>query len=134
MNALWAALYSRLTAATTVTSLLASTTAVYDTQAPPGASYPIIVFQQQDGDWVTVDPRTRHEKYVTVKVIRATGFAAAETIDAAIATQLDNNALSVSGHTTIWQRRMADVRYAETDPAGQSYYHVGGIYHITLGH
>ena len=133
-HALWAALYGRLTAATAVTSLLAGTTAVYDTQAPPEATYPLVIFQQQAGDFETVDPRSRHAKDVTVKAITVDGFKKAETIDAALNTQLDDNKLSVSGHTVIWQRRTADVRYVEIDPAGRSFYHVGGIYHIRLGH
>jgi hypothetical protein len=134
MNGLWTALYSRLTAATAVTSLLAGTAAVYDTQAPQEAHYPLIIFQQQAGDVETVDPHTRHAKDVTVKVITVDGFKKAETIDAALNTALDDNKLSVTGHTVIWQRRTADVRYVEVDPAGRSFYHVGGIYHIWLGH
>lgn len=134
MNELWTALYSRLTAATAVTVKLASTTSVYDSGVPQGASYPLIVFQQQAGGFETVDPHSRHDKLVTVKAITADGFKTAEEIDAAILAALDNNKLSVTGHTNIWQRRTSDVRYAEADPAGNAYYHVGGIYRLRLTH
>lgn len=134
-DGLWEAIYSRLTAATAVTSLLAGTAAVWNALAPPEARYPLIVFNLQAGDVETVDPRTRHTKYVTIKAITTDGFLRAEKIDAAINTQLDDNKLSVSGHTVIWQRRTADTTpFIEIDPAGCSFYHVGGIYHIRLGH
>jgi hypothetical protein len=134
VNALWAALFNRLTGATAITSLLAGTAAVYDTQVPPKAVYPLLVYQQQAGDAETVDPRTRHEKYVTVKAITTDSFKGAEAVDAAVSAQLDAIPLSVSGHTVIWQRRTADVRYVEVDPAGRNYYHVGGTYYIRLAH
>ena len=44
MNVLNAAIYSRLQTTTAITSLLSGTTAIYNQQAPEGATLPFIVF------------------------------------------------------------------------------------------
>ena len=134
MNELWQALYNRLTGAAAITAQLSSGTAVYDTQAPAGAAYPLIIFQQQAWPVETVDPRRREDAYVLIKAISPNSFAEAGRIDAAIDAALDGKLLTVAGHVNIWCRRTEQIRYLETDPAGKNYYHAGGIYRIRLAH
>ena len=134
MNELWQALHARLSGTPALTALLSSAEAVYDTQAPPGALYPLVTFSQQAWPVETVDPHRREDAYVLVKAISATSFKDAGAIDAAIDAALDSQPLTVAGHTNIWLRRTEQVRYTETDPAGKNYYHAGGIYRIRLAH
>lgn len=49
MNELGSAIYSKLSAATALTSLLAGTTSIYHLQAPDNATLPYVVFSTQAG-------------------------------------------------------------------------------------
>ncbi len=130
MNQVFAALYGTITASTAVTSLLSGTTAVYDTQAPQTAVYPLVIFQQQAWRVETVDPNEREDAYVTVKAISTTSFGNAGTIDAALRTLLNGGSLSIASHTNLWQKATEQIRYVETDAAGRSHYHAGHIYRL----
>jgi hypothetical protein len=130
MNQVFASLYATLTASTAVTSLLAKTTAVYDTQAPQSATYPMLIMQQQAWAIETTDANEREDAYITIKAIATGSFGQAGTIDAAVRTLLNNGSASISGHTTLWQKATEQIRYVETDSAGRNFYHVGHVYRL----
>lgn len=134
MNQLMTGLYAKLTGGTALTALLSGTTAVYDSLAPQSAALPYVIFQQQAWNVETADPRRREDAYMLVKAVSATGFAQAGSIDAACDALLDGGSISVTGHTVMWQKRIEQIRYIETDQAGRNIYHQGGLYQIRLRH
>ena len=130
MNQVFQSLYGTLTASTAITSLLSSTSAVYDTQAPPSAKYPLLIMQQQGWSIETLDANEREDAYITIKAIGTQSFGNAGTIDAAVRTLINDGSASISGHVTLWQKATEQIRYVETDPAGRNFYHVGHVYRL----
>ena len=130
MNQVFQSLYTTLTASTAVTSLLSGTTAVYDTQAPQSAIYPLLIMQQQAWSIETTDANEREDAYITIKAIGTSTFGQAGTVDAAVRTLLNDGSASISGHTTLWQKATEQIRYVETDAAGRNFYHVGHVYRL----
>ena len=131
MNALETALYTQLTGGTALTALLAGTTSVYNTQAPPGAAFPYVVFNLASGLTENVDDNERDDLYYTVKGVGTATMGQVGNIAAQLDSLLHKQSLSVSGYTNLWQRRTARVQYAEVD-AGITYYHQGGTYRFRL--
>jgi hypothetical protein len=133
VNEFEAALYSRLTGGTSITSLLAGTDSIYNQQAPPGAAYPLIVFQYQGGGDENKSPHRAKNMLYTIKAISADGLTDAGTIDAAVDTELHlGTALTVSGWTNFWLAREGEIRLVEATPEGNRYYHAGGIYRARI--
>jgi hypothetical protein len=131
-NTVETALYSKLTGASGLTSLLSSNAAVYNQLAAPGAVLPYVVFSTQAETDDNESPHRAKQLLVLVKGISAIGFAEAGTIDAAIDTALHRVTLSVSGWTNFQTRRESSVRYLESLPGSGTAYHAGGIYRLRI--
>lgn len=132
-NALNTALYSRLTGATAVTSLLSGTAAVYFDQAPDDAVLPYVVFSYQaSGDENQAPQHRIKSMLVWARAYTQAGAAAAGTIDAAIDAQLHHNALTVTGWTNFWLAREQDVFTVELDPPNVKTYVAGGMYRVRV--
>ena len=132
MNALKQALYEAMTGGTALTALLAGTASIYNSIAPPGSSFDYVVFNQQAGADENMDDHRRTDWRYTVKAVSATSPAAAGIIAAAIDDLLHDAPLSVTGYANLWQRRVSTVEFTEVTPAGEYYYHAGGIYQFRL--
>jgi len=129
-NALWTAMYNKLTSSTALTGLLSGTAAVYNTIAPDGAVLPYIVFQNYGGGPDNTTPNDARTQPMLVKAYAAS-MATAGSIDAQ-AHALLTGGISVGGYTNFWYSRDLDVTGEETDPAGQKVYMAGAVYRFRL--
>lgn len=128
MKFLNTALYSRLSGATAITSLLASGTPVYAAQAPEGATLPYIVYSVQGGG-DTNDTNNRLKNLVLFVRAYATTNARAGSIDGAIDTALHLVPFTgVTGWTNIWLAREEDLETVENPPTGSQVFMNGGLY------
>lgn len=128
MKWLNSAIYSKLNAATTVTSLLSGTTAIYAQQAPETAVYPYLVYSVQGGGDMNETP---HRVKNLVVFVRAYGTANSQvgSIDAAIDTALHLVPFSgVSGWANLWMAREQDLEMVENPPTGEQVFMNGGLY------
>ena len=132
MNELEAALKTILTEASTVTSLLASASSVFNALIPAGYGYPAIVFNYQGGGDINDTPTDAADIVYQIKGISAVSMYQAGLISAALHAVLHNNTLTVSGWTNFWCARDSIVRYIEIAPDGKNYYHSGGLYRIGI--
>ena len=130
MNDLEAAIFSKLTGASTVTSLLATSGSVFNVTVPTGYGYPLILFNLQGGGDLNDTPRRAKEPLYQVKALSDISMYEAGQIDDAMDAVLHNTTLTVSGWTNYWCARESDVRFAESLPDGSYIYHSGGIYRI----
>lgn len=127
------ALSSILTGGTALTALLSGTAAVYNAQAPQGAAYPFVVFNQQAGgdDNLT---QTRMKTYVyQIASFSKTSQAAAWAMDAAVDTLLNGVTLSVTGWTNFWTAKEQELPIIENLSNGEMVYSVRSLYRIRLG-
>lgn len=132
MNAVETALYSRLAGASALTALLATTTSIYNTVAPQGAAYPLVVFNLQAGGDDNKSPHRAKQLLYLVKAVSATSMKDAGTIDNEVDTALHGLVLTVTDWTNYWLMRGQDVRFEELAPDGKRYFHSGGIYRIRI--
>lgn len=134
MNAVEIALFSTLTGATALTSLLSGTAAVYNQQAPQQASPPYVVFGLNGGGDDNDNPHRAKSLVYSVKAVGTAGFANAGSIDAQIDAALHHATLSPSGWTNFWTARESDFRFVETptDAGGRRFYHAGGLYRVRI--
>lgn len=128
MKFLNTALYSRLSGATAITSLLASGTPIYALQAPEGATLPYLVYSLQGGG-DTNDTANRLKNLVIFVRAYATTNARAGSIDAAIDTALHLVPFTnVTGWTNIWLARETDLETVENPPTGSQVFMNGGLF------
>lgn len=129
-NALWGAIYSKLNAATALTSLLSGTTAIYNMVAPDDAPMPYVVFQNYGGGAENINPSDMRNQPMLIKAYAASA-ATAGSIDAQVHTAILAG-LSVSGYTNFWVSRDLDVTTVDVQPSGEKAYMAGAVYRIRL--
>ena len=133
INDLNRAVYSRLSGASGITSLLAQGTAsLFHLQAKNNATLPYCIWSLQGGG---DDNDTANRTKNLVLFVRAySGVSAlqAGSIDAQIDTALHLVPLTVSGWTDFWLAREEDLETVETEPNGQKIYMQGGFYRARL--
>jgi len=130
MKFLNTAIYSRLSSATALTSLLSGTTAIYAQQAPESASLPYVVFSVQGGG---DENQTANRTKNLLEFVRAyaSSNAQAGSIDAQIDTALHLSPFTgVSGWTNIWLAREQDLELVENPPTGSQVFMNGAIYRV----
>jgi hypothetical protein len=133
MNALDAALYSRLSGTSAITSLLASVTSIYAGQAPEGSAYPYIVFNVQGGGDENQTPHRTKNLVLFIRVYSDVSKKIAGDVDAAIDTALHLSPLSgVTGYTNTWFAREQDLETVENPPTGNKIFMQGGLYRSRL--
>lgn len=133
MNATDTALYTALTGASALTTLLAGTAHVYKDLAPEGTDPPYVVFQTQSPSTPrhTFGGVAYENALITVRgVTQGPSAALAGSIAVQIDAALHDQALTISGHTHMYCRRVQDVDYPELAAGGQRYVHRGAIYRI----
>jgi len=132
VNVLKAAIYTKLTGGTALTALLATTTSVYDKEAPRGAALPYVIFGLQGGgDENIISIRMKNTPY-SIKAVSDVNAKEAGQIDAEIDTLMHGVELTVTGWDNFWCRREADFDYVEATPEGRNIWHDGGVYRIRL--
>ncbi len=131
MKWLNAAIYSRLTAATALTNLLAGGnigTSIFPLKAPANAQMPYIVYNIQGGGDENMS-RNRTKNLLVYVRGYGTVNALAGSIDAQIDSALHLVPFSnVTGWTSIWLAREQDVELVENPPTGNQVFTNGGIY------
>lgn len=126
------ALTVTLQAATGLTALLSSPTAVYREEAPPDVVPPFVVFEREDSEPMRVlAGEWAHDHVYVVRGVTA-GHSAllAGSIDAQLAAALEDRSFALSAGSVIYCRRESDVDYADQAPGGVRYMHRGGAYRI----
>ena len=131
MNALDAALYTRLQG-TAITSLLTGTTSIYKNQAPEGAVLPYIVFNKQSGGPVNLDGNRVDNFLYYVRAYSGNSPAQAGSIDAQIDTALHLVPLTVSGWTNIWLARESNIETVSTEASGKLIHSAGALYRVMV--
>lgn len=132
MNALNAAIYSRLQGTAAVTSLLAGTTAIYNLQAPEEQDYPYIVFNVQGGGDENQSQHRTKNLVVFVRAYAAASAAQAGSIDTQIDAALHLNPLTITGWSNFWLARERDIELVENDPSGRQIFTSGGLYRVRI--
>lgn len=135
MNALDVAIYNKLTGSTALTALTAGGTAspsIYQWIAPEGQDPPYVVYNKQASTPQHTLSGVAYENAIyTVKgVTLGPSAAAAGTIASTIDTVLVNQALTISGHTHLYLRRVSDIDYPEAGPGGHRIHHRGAMYRV----
>jgi hypothetical protein len=131
------ALYGKLAGDTTLNNLLASppsgySKSIFDSEAPPQATYPFLVFFKQAGTPTESfgDPDALDTDVWLVKgVDRGTSADTVEAIQARVQVLLNDATLSISGATLQYLRRESDVQYAEIRD-GVTYRNAGAQYRL----
>jgi hypothetical protein len=131
------AVYGRLAGDTTLNNLLGTpaagySKAIYHQEAPDGAQFPFVVFNQQSGVPTEAfdDPSAFETDVWLVKgVDRNTSADTAEAIQARLTVLLNDATLSISGSVLLYLRRMSDVQYPEIED-GVKYQHAGANFRL----
>lgn len=132
------ALYGKLAGDTTLNALLATPNiagfpkSIYYEEAPAGAAYPYIIFNQQSGvpTEAFTDPSALETDVWLVKAVdRNTTADVAESIRARCVVLLNDTTLSISGASLLYLRRRSDVRYPENTD-GIQYRHAGSLFRL----
>jgi len=131
-NVLNAAIYSRLSADGSLTTLLGGT-AVYYQQAPDSQAYPFVVWDWQAGGDDNLTPSRMKNMVMHARAYTTAGAANAGTIDARIDTLLHNYTFTVVGWANFQTQREEDIALVENPPDGQKVYSAGGFYRVRLG-
>ena len=133
MNATDVAVFTKLTGASALTTLLSGGTAsVFNWVGPQNTDPPYVIFNVQSP---SVPVRTltgvAYENliYSVRGVTVGPTTAAAGTIATQINVALDDKALSITGFTLMYLRRVQDIDFPEI-VAGQQYHHRGATYRI----
>ena len=143
MNAIESAIYTALTSAGALTSLLATTTSVFFRIGHPGNNYPMVVFEFLSETDDNKSPHRAKQLLYSIKGIvherrglRPDTGPNADLVDAgAIDLQIDAifhlKVLTVTGWTNFWAMRESGIRYEEVVEGGR-FFHAGGIYRFRL--
>jgi len=136
MNELSVGLYSRLSSATALTSLLAGGTAgtsIFDGEAPAQAIFPYVVFNIQGGGDVNDNPHRVKNLVVFVRAYTDDNKKSAGMVDAQIDTLLHLVPFSnITGWTGTWLARERDLENVENPPTGGQIFMQGGLYRVRL--
>lgn len=131
------AIYGKLAGDSTLTTMLGTAASgysqsIYHNQAPATATFPYVVFSKQAGNPTESfgDPSALETDLWQIKAIaRSTSADIAEAAAARITVLLNDAALSISGVSLLYLRRVSDVEYAEVTD-GVVYQHVGSMYRL----
>ncbi len=125
MDALKQAIRTRL-----ITAGVNGGNAIFDTRAPIGQDFPVIVFQYIAGGYENLDTLdTRNELWQVKAVTEEHGQA--ETLAEAIRAALHQQPLTLTGWRHLWTAQEDHVWMVES-AARRTIYHAGGLFRIRL--
>jgi hypothetical protein len=115
------------------TALMARISDIYMGVGPGTATYPFVTVNFYSGADRALISGGWHDQTYTVKCVdRNTSALPALQIQGLIDLALTaGTVISISGHTTLWLRRVTPIEYQEVD-GEDIYWHCGGNYRITL--
>lgn len=129
MNAVEAALYSKLAGDASVSGLVQ--TRIYNTLAPEDAQMPFVVFSLASGVEENLTPRQSVRLVYFVRAV-AEQLEQAGLVADAIRNALHHQPLGVPGWENYWLAQITHIRYLETDPGGRKYWHAGGEFEVKI--
>lgn len=129
LNALNAALNTRLTGGTALIAALGGT-AVYHAYAPEGQALPFVVWSHSGGGHENMTP---NESVNLVVYIRAYAASAKEAgaLDGMVAT-LMSSPLTVTGWNNFWLAREESIVMPEKEASGETTWACGAYYRVRL--
>jgi len=133
MNEINTAIYSKLSAGTALTALLAGTTSIYHLQAPDNATLPYVVFSHAAGGDENQTPIRRKNNLVFVRGYSNVSALAAGSIDAQVDALLHAGTLTVTGWNNFWLCREQDLENIDNLPSGEKVWMAGGYYRLRIG-
>lgn len=131
MNVIEAGLYTRLTGYSALTSVLSTTTAIYNAVAAPAAALSYVIFQHTGGGFENITPSELVNTLYIVKGL-ADDPTEAGTIQGHIKGALHGVTLTVSGYTNFYTRCETEINYTEQMGDGSIVYHRGYTVRIRL--
>lgn len=103
---------------------------IYNTAAPPGVSFPMVIFHKQGGGETNDTPRDNVELTYVVKAV-GPGLSTLEDIDDRCRQLLDKQDLQVEdGYADYATFRGGHLNFAEELSGGSIIYHIGAYYRI----
>lgn len=128
-----AALYAKLTGDSDLTKLLATSTSVYADQAPQGAGYPFVVFNQQSGPKIFSHVGLAFDNPLyLIKGVDKSDTAStvkANQIADRLEALLTDATLTITGRTLAYLRPEQAISYAET-VEGRPVFHRGLLFRL----
>lgn len=126
------ALYAALQTTGAITSQLGGTTEIHHAVAPPEATYPLIILNQQ-GKTRSMqafgDKADRSAAWMVKGVAITEDSDVVDAIGAAVDARLNEGSLSLSAGSIYRMFWESDVEYTETED-GQQIRHSGGVYRL----
>lgn len=132
MNALDAAVYTKLNTSGVTSLLAAGSASLFALQAKEGAAFPYVVWNIQGGGDDNLDARRTKDIVLFIRAYSQVSKAQAGSIDAAIDTALHLGTLSVSGWSNYWMAREEDLAAIEYPPNNQPIFMVGGFFRVVM--
>lgn len=131
LNVTNAGIYSKLSANSTLITLLGGGTAIYYQQAPDNQALPFVVFSLQAGGPDNINPSDLRNQVYFVRGYAATP-ALAGSIDAQCSASLHGATVTVSGYTNFWTVRETEFAMPINEPNGTRSNMAGAYYRIRL--
>ena len=131
LSAISTGIYSKLSGATALTSLLASSNSIYAIKAPKDASYPYIVYSLFYGAPENITPSDLQNHVYFIRAY-STSALVAGNIHAQVAALLHKGTITVSGFTLIWSALEEEFEGEETNENANTIFMRGGGYRIRL--
>jgi len=123
------ALYTTLTAHAGLDALVSGR--IYNTVAPQGSTYPLVLFQKMGGFHVADNPRENMEVLYAVKAL-SDDLAEAEDVDFQIKEALDRQSIGVNTDSMAdyFVLRGMNLHFLEDVGGGDVAFHTGALYEI----
>ena len=132
MNDIDAAIYTTLSAGTSLTSMLANTNSIYHIRAPNAVPFPYVVFSLQAGGPENVTPSDMGSYLYFIRAYSATSAANAGAIHKEIRDLLHRKTLTISGYTNYWTVLESEQEFSEEEPNVTPVFMSGGLYRIKI--
>jgi hypothetical protein len=133
LTGIYTGIYNTLAGGTALTSLVGGTVTprIYNKQAPDAATTPFVIFSQQAGGPMLINPSELSENIIFVRAWGSTDASSRQVFDV-IDGLLDKKVLTLTGFTNLWCARENDLDAVEDQPDGTKRYMYGGLYRIQI--
>jgi hypothetical protein len=128
-NALNAAIDTRLTGGTALTTALGGT-AIYHGFASENKALPFVVWSYSGGGAENMTPNTSVNEVVYIRAYAQTAKQAGQ-LDGLVASLMSTD-LTVTGWNNFWLAREEEIYLPETDEAGKTTWSCGAYYRVRL--
>ena len=102
---------------------------IHEEFAPAKSDYPLLTYQEIVAPYVYTWGSLMLIAVFDVRIFGSNSVDA-NNIDALVLATLDDASLAVNGQSTLFCRRVADLKSADVDGEGRKVYMVGGTYEI----